>query len=65
MKDQYNILMLVKYIVFGREGNKTADKLIERKYSNEIVYWRNVFKRIIRIILSLTSGNTTLRQKKN
>ncbi|KAL4084148.1 hypothetical protein QTP88_027981 [Uroleucon formosanum] len=43
------------------EKNETIDKLIEQQYSNEAAYWRNVLKRIIKIILFLTSGNTALR----
>ncbi|KAL4082839.1 hypothetical protein QTP88_029495 [Uroleucon formosanum] len=34
---------------------------IKQQYSNEATYWRNVLKRIIKIILFLTSGNTALR----
>lgn len=43
------------------EKNETIDKLTEQQYSNEAAYWRNVLKRIIKIILFLTSGNTALR----
>jgi len=43
------------------ETNKTIDKSIEHQYATEIVYWQNVLKRIIKIILSLTAGNTALR----
>ncbi|KAF0748947.1 zinc finger MYM-type protein 1-like [Aphis craccivora] len=43
------------------DENETIDKSTEQKYSNEAAYWRNVLQRIIKIILSLTSGNTALR----
>ncbi|KAL4092170.1 hypothetical protein QTP88_026723 [Uroleucon formosanum] len=41
--------------------NEIINKLTEQQYSNEAAYWRNVLKRIIKIILFLTSGNTALR----
>jgi len=37
------------------------NKWTEQQYSNEAAYWRNVLKRIIKIILFLTSSNTALR----
>lgn len=43
------------------EKNLTIDKNVEHQYTIEINYWRNVLKRIIKIILSLTAGNTALR----
>ncbi|KAL4131520.1 hypothetical protein QTP88_008815 [Uroleucon formosanum] len=43
------------------EKNLTIDKIVEHQYTIEINYWRNVLKRIIKIILSLTAGNTALR----
>lgn len=46
---------------YGWENNNTIDKLTERQYSNEATYWRNVIKRIIKIILFLTAGNTAIR----
>lgn len=43
------------------EKNLTIDKNVEHQYTIEINYWRNVLKKIIKIILSLTAGNTALR----
>lgn len=41
--------------------NETIDKISERQYSEEALFWRNVLERIIKIILFLTAGNTALR----
>lgn len=41
--------------------NETIDKVSERQYSEEALFWRNVLERIIKIILFLTAGNTALR----
>jgi len=42
-------------------NNCTIDKELEVHISNEAKYWRDVLKRIIKIILSLTAGNLALR----
>lgn len=39
----------------------TIDKITEKQYSDEATYWREVLTRIIKVILSLTSGNIALR----
>lgn len=41
--------------------NQTVDANLERQYSEEATKWRNVLKRLIQIILTITSGNTALR----
>ncbi|XP_060853519.1 zinc finger MYM-type protein 1-like [Rhopalosiphum padi] len=41
--------------------NQTIDINIENQYSQEAMLWRNVLKRIIKIILCLTAGNSGLR----
>ncbi|KAL4091822.1 hypothetical protein QTP88_026444 [Uroleucon formosanum] len=41
--------------------NETIDKISERQYSEEALFWRNVLERIIKIIIFLTAGNTVLR----
>jgi len=41
--------------------NQTIDVNIEKQYSQEALLWRNVLKRIIKIILCLTAGNSGLR----
>ena len=41
--------------------NQTIDVNIEKLYSQEAMLWRNVLKRIIKIILCLTAGNSGLR----
>ncbi|KAL4127552.1 hypothetical protein QTP88_011719 [Uroleucon formosanum] len=41
--------------------NETIDKISERQYSEEALFWRNVLERIIKIIIFLTTGNTALR----
>ncbi|KAL4153096.1 hypothetical protein QTP88_000929 [Uroleucon formosanum] len=41
--------------------NETIDKISERQYSEETLFWRNVLERIIKIIIFLTAGNTALR----
>jgi len=41
--------------------NGTIDKELENQISNEAKFWRNILTRIIKIILSLTAGNTALR----
>ncbi|XP_025406052.1 uncharacterized protein LOC112680228 [Sipha flava] len=41
--------------------NETIDKISERQYSEEALFWRNVLERIIKIILFLTADNTALR----
>ncbi|KAL4153502.1 hypothetical protein QTP88_001335 [Uroleucon formosanum] len=42
-------------------NNCTIDKELEVQISNEAKYWRDILKRIIKIILSLTAGNLALR----
>lgn len=44
--------------------NKTLDTDLEKQISEEAEYWRNVLRRVIHVILTLTSGNTALRGKK-
>jgi len=41
--------------------NQTIDVNIEKRYSQDALFWRNVLKRIIKIILCLTAGNSGLR----
>lgn len=41
--------------------NQTVDANLEKQYSKEATKWRNVLKRLIKIILTITSGNTALR----
>ncbi|XP_060863504.1 zinc finger MYM-type protein 1-like [Metopolophium dirhodum] len=43
------------------EKNKTLDTDLEKQISEEAEYWRNVLRRVIHVILTLTSGNTALR----
>lgn len=42
-------------------NNETIDKHLEKHVSKEAEFWREVLKRLIKIILSLTAGNTALR----
>lgn len=42
--------------------NRTIDKELEIQYSKEATFWRNILLRLIKIILSLTAGNTALRE---
>lgn len=42
------------------EKNKTLDTDLEKQISEEAEYWRNVLRRVIHVILTLTSGNTAL-----
>lgn len=39
----------------------TIDAELEKQYSNEAMKWRNILKRLIKIILYLTAGNSALR----
>ncbi|XP_022162174.1 zinc finger MYM-type protein 1-like, partial [Myzus persicae] len=48
-------------IRYNWEKNFTIDKVTEKQYSDEATYWREVLTRIIKVILSLTAGNTALR----
>ncbi|XP_025200209.1 zinc finger MYM-type protein 5-like [Melanaphis sacchari] len=41
--------------------NSTIDKSIEQNLSKEAEYWRNILHRIIKVISTLTAGNTALR----
>ncbi|KAF0708284.1 zinc finger MYM-type protein 1-like, partial [Aphis craccivora] len=41
--------------------NGTIDKELETQISNEAKFWRDILTRIIKIILTLTAGNTALR----
>ncbi|XP_025409911.1 zinc finger MYM-type protein 1-like [Sipha flava] len=41
--------------------NETIDASLEKQYTDEAVKWRNVLKRLIKIILSITAGNCALR----
>lgn len=41
--------------------NQTLDANLEKQYSEEATKWRNVLKRLIKIILTITAGNTALR----
>lgn len=41
--------------------NTTIDKSIEQHISKEAEYWRNILRRIIKVILTFTGGNTALR----
>lgn len=41
--------------------NRTIDKELEKHISEEAKFWRDVLRRIIKIILFLTAGNTALR----
>lgn len=41
--------------------NRTIDNELEKQVSEEAEFWRDVLKRLIRIILFLTAGNTALR----
>lgn len=41
--------------------NQNIDVNIEKQYSQEAMLWRNILKRIIKIILCLTAGNSGLR----
>jgi hypothetical protein len=41
--------------------NGTIDKNLEKHISEEAKFWREVLKRLIKIILCLTAGNTALR----
>lgn len=43
------------------EKNKTLDTDLKKQISEEAEYWRNVLRRVIHVILTLTSGNTALR----
>jgi len=43
------------------DKNQTIDVNVENQYSQEAIVWRNVLKRIIKIILCLTAGNSGLR----
>lgn len=44
-----------------RVKNSTIDKSIEKHISKEAEYWRNILRRIIKVLLTLTAGNTALR----
>ncbi|KAL4127162.1 hypothetical protein QTP88_011360 [Uroleucon formosanum] len=39
----------------------TIDAELEKQYSDEAMKWRNILKRLIKIILYLTAGNSALR----
>lgn len=39
----------------------TIDAELEKQYSDEAMMWRNILKRLIKIILYLTGGNSALR----
>lgn len=41
--------------------NSTIDNSLEQQISKEAEYWRNILHRIIKVILTLTGGNTALR----
>jgi len=59
-------MMSLQYIEANKtrslwKQNEAIDKISERQYSEEALFWRNVLERIIKIIIFLTVGNTVLR----
>jgi hypothetical protein len=42
--------------------NRTIDQEVKIQYSKETTFWRNILLRLNKIILSLTAGNTALRE---